>query len=44
MNTPSVRVAHVVRYTSRMSESAQFVRTVGMVAVFDGPQVTRCSI
>lgn len=40
MNAPSVSVAHVVLYTDRMTESAQFMRTVGMVPVFDGPQVS----
>ena len=40
MNTPTVSVAHVVLYTDRMAESAQFMRLVGMVPVFDGPQVS----
>ena len=40
MNAPTVSVAHVVLYTDRMAESAQFMRTVGMVPIFDGPQVS----
>ena len=40
MNAPTVSVAHVVLYTNRMAESAQFMRTVGMVSIFDGPQVS----
>ena len=40
MNTPAVSVAHVVLYTDRMAESAQFMRAVGMVSIFDGPQVS----
>ena len=40
MNTPTVSVAHVVLYTDRMAESAQFMRAVGMVSIFDGPQVS----
>ena len=40
MNAPTVSVAHVVLYTDRMAESAQFMRLVGMVPVFDGPQVS----
>ena len=40
MNAPTVGVAHVVLYTDRMTESAQFMRTVGMVPVFDGSQVS----
>ncbi len=37
---PAVGVAHVVLETDRMNESAQFMRTVGMRAIFDGPQVS----
>ena len=37
---PSVGVAHVVLYTQRMTESAQFMRTVGMRPIFDGPEVS----
>ena len=33
-------MAHVVLCTDRMAESAQFMRTVGMLPVFDGPQVS----
>ena len=40
MNAPTVSVAHVLLYTDRMAESAQFMRTVGMVSTFDGPQVS----
>ena len=40
MNAPTVSVAHVVLYTDRMAESAQFMRAVGMVSIFDGPQVS----
>ena len=40
MKAPSVSVAHIVLHTNRMSESAQFMRAVGMVPVFDGPQVS----
>ena len=40
MSAPTVSVAHVVLYTDRMAESAQFMRSVGMVPVFDGPQVS----
>jgi Glyoxalase/Bleomycin resistance protein/Dioxygenase superfamily len=37
---PPVGVAHVVLHTDRMEESAQFMRTIGMRAIFDGPQVS----
>jgi hypothetical protein len=37
---PAVGVAHVVLYTDRMTESAQFMRTIGMRPVFDGPEVS----
>ena len=40
MNAPTVGVAHVVLSTDRMAESAQFMRTVGMVSIFDDPQVS----
>ena len=37
---PPVGVAHVVLHTDRMEDSARFMRTVGMRAIFDGPQVS----
>lgn len=37
---PAVSVAHVVMHTDRMEASAQFMRTIGMRPVFDGPQVS----
>jgi hypothetical protein len=37
---PAVGVAHVVLETDRMSESTQFMRTIGMRPIFDGPQVS----
>ena len=37
---PPVGVAHVVLQTDRMEESARFMRTIGMPAIFDGPQVS----
>lgn len=37
---PSVGVAHVVLPTSHMQASAQFMRTIGMRAIFDGPDVS----
>lgn len=37
---PSVAVAHVVLETDRMSDTAQFMRTIGMRAIFDGPDVS----
>jgi len=37
---PEVGVAHVVLHTDRMEESARFLRTIGMRAIFDGPQVS----
>lgn len=37
---PAVSVAHVVLETDRMNESAQFMRTIGMRPIFDGPQVS----
>jgi catechol 2,3-dioxygenase-like lactoylglutathione lyase family enzyme len=37
---PAVGVAHVVLYTDRMTESARFMRAIGMRPVFDGPDVS----
>lgn len=37
---PPVGVAHVVLHTDRMEESAQFMRTIGMRKIFDGPKVS----
>ena len=37
---PAVGVAHVVLHTDRMTETAQFMRTVGMRPIFDGPDVS----
>lgn len=37
---PAVGVAHVVLQTDRMEESAQFMRTIGMRTIFDGPKVS----
>jgi hypothetical protein len=37
---PSVGVAHVVLETDRMADTAQFMRIVGMRAIFDGPDVS----
>jgi hypothetical protein len=37
---PAVGVAHVVLETDRMNESAEFMRTIGMRPIFDGPQVS----
>jgi catechol 2,3-dioxygenase-like lactoylglutathione lyase family enzyme len=37
---PAVGIAHVVLETDRMDESAQFMRTIGMRPIFDGPQVS----
>ena len=37
---PSVGVAHVVLHTDRMNDTAQFMRTIGMRPVFDGPDVS----
>ncbi len=37
---PPVGVAHVVLPTDRMAESARFMRTIGMRAIFDGPEVS----
>ena len=37
---PTVGVAHVVLQTDRMEKSAQFMRTIGMRPIFDGPEVS----
>jgi len=37
---PAVGVAHVVLHTDRMRESAQFMQTIGMRSIFDGPEVS----
>lgn len=37
---PPVGVAHVMLETDRMTETAQFMRTVGMRPIFDGPDVS----
>lgn len=37
---PAVGVAHAVLETDRMNESTQFMRTIGMRPIFDGPQVS----
>lgn len=37
---PPVGIAHVVLYTDRLSETAAFMRTVGMRPVFDGPAMS----
>lgn len=37
---PEVGVAHVILNTDRMKESAQFMRTIGMRAIFQGPEVS----
>jgi hypothetical protein len=37
---PTVGVAHVVLHTDRMTETAQFMRTIGMRPIFDGPEVS----
>ena len=37
---PAVSVAHVMLHTDRMEESAQFMRTIGMRSIFDGPEVS----
>ena len=37
---PAVGVAHVMLETDRMNESTQFMRTIGMRSIFDGPQVS----
>ena len=37
---PSVWVGHVVLYTNKMAESAQFMRTIGMRSIHEGTEVT----
>jgi Glyoxalase/Bleomycin resistance protein/Dioxygenase superfamily len=37
---PPVGVAHVVLQTDRMDDSVQFMRTIGMRPIFDGPEVS----
>jgi hypothetical protein len=37
---PAVGVAHVVLQTDRMKDSAEFMRTIGMRPIFDGPEVS----
>lgn len=37
---PAVGVAHVVLRTDRMEETARFMRTIGMRAISDGPEVS----
>jgi hypothetical protein len=37
---PPVSVAHVVLQTDRMDDSVQFMRTIGMRPIFDGPEVS----
>jgi catechol 2,3-dioxygenase-like lactoylglutathione lyase family enzyme len=37
---PAVGIAHVVLNTDRMEESTQFMSTIGMRAIFDGPEVS----
>jgi GNAT superfamily N-acetyltransferase len=37
---PAVSVAHIVLETDRMDASSQFMRTVGMRPIFDGPEVS----
>jgi Glyoxalase/Bleomycin resistance protein/Dioxygenase superfamily len=37
---PPMCVAHVVLQTDRMVESVQFMRTIGMRPIFDGPEVS----
>ena len=37
---PSVGVAHVVLETSTMDRSCQFMRSIGMRPIFDGPEVS----
>jgi hypothetical protein len=37
---PRVSVAHVVLETDRITESGQFMRTIGMRTVFEGPDVS----
>ena len=37
---PPLGVAHVVLETDRMEESAQFMRTIGMRPIYQGPEVS----
>jgi hypothetical protein len=37
---PAVAVAHVVLETDRMTQSGEFMRAVGMRAIFEGPDVS----
>jgi len=37
---PPVWVGHVVLQTDRMDDSVQFMRTIGMRPIFDGPEVS----
>jgi hypothetical protein len=37
---PAVGVAHVVLHTDRMTETAEFMRLIGMRPIFDGPEVS----
>ncbi len=37
---PHVGIAHVVLHTDRMTETAQFMRTIGMRPIFDGAAVS----
>ena len=37
---PPVAVAHVVLYTARMEQSAEFMRMIGLRPIFEGPQVS----
>lgn len=37
---PPVWVGHVVLHTDRIGDSAQFMRTIGMRPVFEGPAVS----
>jgi hypothetical protein len=37
---PPLAVAHVVLETDRMTESGQFMRTIGMRPIFEGPEVS----
>jgi hypothetical protein len=37
---PAIGVAHVVLHTNRMTESAQFMRIIGMRSIHDGPDVS----
>lgn len=37
---PPLSVAHIVLETDRMEPSAQFMRTIGMRPVFEGPEVS----